>query len=182
MYDGFLVNNLTDTRLHTYQSITPCQSFYVYLFLLTGTPDGHLFIYDAQYGHGKSLLYHPDAHDLGVTCCAFSPEPAHPASTCMYITLHITVRNLIADKFAKVQRVLLNTSQRCVWKQSEFYFSGMASVVSEDSGCFFLMASGGFDNMIKLWDFAAQLGSTSKLPVCVSLSTSHSVICFITAQ
>ena len=41
---------------------------------VSGTPDGYLFVYDAKFGHGKPLHYQPDAHDLGVTCCAFSPS------------------------------------------------------------------------------------------------------------
>ena len=41
---------------------------------VVGTPDGYLFVYDAKFGHGKPLHYQPDAHDLGVTCCAFSPS------------------------------------------------------------------------------------------------------------
>ena len=41
--------------------------------IISGTPNGDLRIWDAKFGHGRPLLCQPDAHDLGVTCCEFSP-------------------------------------------------------------------------------------------------------------
>ena len=42
-------------------------------FLVSGSSDGDLNVWDAQYGHGKCLQCVPECHDLGVTCCDFSP-------------------------------------------------------------------------------------------------------------
>ena len=43
------------------------------LFLVSGSSDGDLNVWDALYGHGKYLQCVPECHDLGVTCCDFSP-------------------------------------------------------------------------------------------------------------
>ena len=42
-------------------------------FVISGSCNGDLMVWDAMYGHGKNLAYESEAHDLGVTCCDFSP-------------------------------------------------------------------------------------------------------------
>ncbi len=42
-------------------------------FLISGSTNGDLCIWDAVYGHNRYLLIELEAHDLGVTCCQFSP-------------------------------------------------------------------------------------------------------------
>ena len=42
-------------------------------YLATGSPTGDLRLWDACYGHGKPLVHELNAHDLGISCCAFSP-------------------------------------------------------------------------------------------------------------
>ena len=42
-------------------------------YVVTGSNNGDLRIWDAKYGHGKYLIQELDGHDLGVTCAEFSP-------------------------------------------------------------------------------------------------------------
>ena len=42
-------------------------------YIVTGSNNGDLRIWDAKYGHGKYLVQELDGHDLGVTCAEFSP-------------------------------------------------------------------------------------------------------------
>lgn len=42
-------------------------------FIVSGSSDGDLQVWDAQYGHGVSMLLLLEGHDLGVTSCEFSP-------------------------------------------------------------------------------------------------------------
>ncbi|KAL8612934.1 hypothetical protein ACOMHN_001017 [Nucella lapillus] len=42
-------------------------------YLVSGGPNGDLYVWDAAFGHGRYLSLKVDAHDLGVTCCEFSP-------------------------------------------------------------------------------------------------------------
>lgn len=44
------------------------------MFLVSGSTAGDLKLWDARYGHGRCLLTRPEAHDLGVTGCHFSPQ------------------------------------------------------------------------------------------------------------
>ena len=41
--------------------------------IVSGCSNGELRFWDAKYGHDPALLELNDAHDLGVTTCAFSP-------------------------------------------------------------------------------------------------------------
>ncbi|ELU10109.1 hypothetical protein CAPTEDRAFT_93086 [Capitella teleta] len=76
-------------------------------FLIAGSSGGDVRVWDALYGHGRRLAMQHEAHDLGVTCVAVSPN----------------------------------------------YGSAEAHQVH------YLLASGGFDNMLKLWDILATPGS-----------------------
>ncbi|XP_076456029.1 LOW QUALITY PROTEIN: WD repeat, SAM and U-box domain-containing protein 1-like [Babylonia areolata] len=96
-------------------------------FLVSGSPNGDLHVWDAEFGHGRYLSLKVDAHDLGVTCCEFSPTFG---SACK------------AD-----------------------------SVVAQ-----LLLATGGKDHLIKLWTFAAQLGSADVLLKCHAELPGHSDI------
>ena len=83
-------------------------------FIVSGSCNGDIQVWDAIYGHGKCLKYIDEGHDLGVSCCQFSPT------------------------------------------------YGSAKSVSTDSGCVtFMLASGGQDDVIKLWNFEAVIGSAS---------------------
>ncbi|XP_046563598.1 WD repeat, SAM and U-box domain-containing protein 1-like [Haliotis rubra] len=79
-------------------------------FVVSGSTDGHLRVWDAKFGHGRELAYELDGHDLGVTCCEFSPK---------------------------------------------YGSAGKASSHVAN----FLLATGGKDNMVKLWEFTGQIGS-----------------------
>lgn len=81
-------------------------------FLVSGSSDGDLNVWDAQFGHGKYLQCVPECHDLGVTCCDFSPT----------------------------------------------YGSGSQS---DPSRVHFLLATSGQDDLVKLWDFISDVGTTT---------------------
>ena len=42
-------------------------------YLVSGSINGDVRVWDAKFGHGKCLASELDGHDLGVTCCEFSP-------------------------------------------------------------------------------------------------------------
>ena len=42
-------------------------------FLISGSSNGDLRIWDALYGTNRNLFLELEAHDLGVTCCDYSP-------------------------------------------------------------------------------------------------------------
>ena len=42
-------------------------------YIVSGSGNGDLRIWDAKYGHGKALVQELDGHDLGVTGAEFSP-------------------------------------------------------------------------------------------------------------
>lgn len=83
-------------------------------FIVSGSCNGDLQVWDAKFGHGKCLKYIDEGHDLGVSCCQFSPT------------------------------------------------YGSAKSVSSDNGTVtFIFASGGQDDLIKIWNFQAVLGSAA---------------------
>lgn len=43
-------------------------------FIISGSSNGDLRVWDAKYGHGKVFTYTLEGHDLGVTSCDFSPH------------------------------------------------------------------------------------------------------------
>lgn len=43
-------------------------------YLSTGSTLGDIRIWDARFGHGRHLALEKEVHDLGVTCCQFSPS------------------------------------------------------------------------------------------------------------
>ncbi|XP_064644227.1 WD repeat, SAM and U-box domain-containing protein 1-like isoform X2 [Lineus longissimus] len=81
-------------------------------YLVSGSTNGDLRLWDAQFGHSKCLLYELDGHDLGVACCEFSPT----------------------------------------------YGSGASQDVVQAS---FLLATGGNDNNVKLWDVMSFPGTAN---------------------
>lgn len=51
-------------------------------FIISGSCNGDIQVWDARYGHGKCLKY-IEGHDLGVSCCQFSPT--YGSAKCKYI-------------------------------------------------------------------------------------------------
>ncbi|XP_059179125.1 WD repeat, SAM and U-box domain-containing protein 1-like [Physella acuta] len=86
-----------------------------------GDMGGDMLVWDAQFGHGKFLTRIHDCHDLGVSCCAFSPT-----------------------------------------------FGSAGDSSRSDSPHKFLLATGGKDNLVKLWIFTGHVGSVD---VSVKLET-----------
>lgn len=82
-------------------------------FIVSGSCNGDIQVWDAKYGHGKCLKLIIEGHDLGVSCCRFSPT----------------------------------------YGSAKF---------STDNGCVtFMFASGGQDDVVKVWNFEAVLGSVA---------------------
>lgn len=42
-------------------------------YIVSGSSDGDLQVWDGKFGHGVSLYLNLEGHDLGVMCCEFSP-------------------------------------------------------------------------------------------------------------
>uniref|UniRef100_A0A2C9LBD3 WD repeat, SAM and U-box domain-containing protein 1 n=1 Tax=Biomphalaria glabrata TaxID=6526 RepID=A0A2C9LBD3_BIOGL len=84
-----------------------------------GDLGGDMLVWDASFGHGKNLTRVHDCHDLGVTCCSFSPKCGMPDSH--------------SDSLKK-----------------------------------YLIATCGNDNLVKLWNLVAEVGSIN---VTVKLET-----------
>ena len=42
-------------------------------FLASTSTNGDIRLWDSAYGHGRHLHHEINGHDLGVTCCGFSP-------------------------------------------------------------------------------------------------------------
>lgn len=96
-------------------------------YLVSGSPNGDLYVWDACFGHGRYLSLKVDAHDLGVTCCGFSPTYGSARNpSCTTVNL--------------------------------------------------LLATGGKDDLVKLWTFAAEIGSPAVLLKCRDSLPGHSDI------
>lgn len=92
-------------------------------YIVSGSTLGDLRFWDARFGHGRHLALVKEAHDLGVTCCQFSPSigaqgKPKPRQNC----------NLVPQGA----------------------FPGPSSEVSGGS-CMYLLASGGNDDAVKIW-------------------------------
>ncbi|XP_076437330.1 WD repeat, SAM and U-box domain-containing protein 1-like [Babylonia areolata] len=96
-------------------------------YLVSGTPNGDLYVWDAAFGHGRYLSLKVNAHDLGVTCCEFSPT-----------------FGTAGEEKGSESRLLL--------------------------------ATGGKDNLVKLWTFRAQVGSPEVRLKCHNALPGHTDI------
>jgi hypothetical protein len=68
---------------------------------VSGSPNGDLYVWDAMFGHGRCLSLKVDAHDLGVTCCEFSPTFG---TACKKIFFSILVFSINYDIFVFVRQ------------------------------------------------------------------------------
>ena len=68
---------------------------------MSGSADGDLMVWDAQFGHAKSLYLELLGHDLGVMACDFSPTYG-TAGMCYHITVPFVTYILIVFFLDKV--------------------------------------------------------------------------------
>lgn len=71
---NIIVKYLNFRRFHGHESsVVACAFTPDSNFVVSGSTGGDLKVWDAKYGHGKFVAFVLECHDLGVTCCDFSP-------------------------------------------------------------------------------------------------------------
>jgi WD40 repeat protein len=127
-------------------------------FIISGSNKGDLRMWDARYGHSKCLKFILDAHDLGVTCCEFSPSYGSADSGTIDTTSASQVHFLFAscgfDNDIKLWDVLTYSGSANVKLELRDTLKGHEAPVMvicfNPSGN--LIASGAGDKTVRLWD------------------------------
>lgn len=114
-------------------------------YITTGSTLGDIRIWDARFGHGRHLALEKEAHDLGVTCCQFSPG----------IGAHGTII------WSRTTTIKLSC---------RLSFAGPNPEVG--GSCMYLMATGGNDNLVKLWRVTANV-ATEVVLNCYTVMEGH---------
>uniref|UniRef100_A0A914UTW8 WD repeat, SAM and U-box domain-containing protein 1 n=1 Tax=Plectus sambesii TaxID=2011161 RepID=A0A914UTW8_9BILA len=134
-------------------------------FLLTGSSVGELRMWDARYGLGQHMALEREAHDLGVTCAAFSPVATSTAAVAAAVDCdappspspksHTTY--LLAtggnDDLVKLWHVRSPHPAKVVFEQYaslEGHTHNVMCVAFSASGS--MLASGGGDKCVIVWD------------------------------
>lgn len=140
------------------------------LFLISGSANGDLRVWDSKYGHCKDLAYILDAHDLGVTCIEFYKKTDCPnvykLATCgmdhlVKIWLFSTGPPGSTD---------VHVSNIVTLKGHE---AAVMCVAWSPSGK--ILASGGGDHTIRLWNpdsghIISSIQGHSRYVTCISFS------------
>ncbi|KAK7092291.1 WD repeat, SAM and U-box domain-containing protein 1-like [Littorina saxatilis] len=122
-------------------------------FLVSGCPNGDLFVWDAAYGHGRYLSLKIDAHDMGVTCCEFSPTFGSASKTdCLVVNLLLATCG--KDHLVKLWTFTAQVGSSEVLLKCHASLPGHSDFVM---CCAFsplgnLLASGSLDKSIRLWN------------------------------
>ncbi|KAL4229143.1 WD repeat [Mactra antiquata] len=124
-------------------------------YIVSGSSDGDLQVWDAKYGHGVAILLLLEGHDLGVTCCEFSPtygmnvSDGPPTGTSRFL-----LATSGQDDLVKLWDFVSVNSTTSVLLKEKYILKGHTGSVMQ---CRFslngkLLASGSIDKTVRLWD------------------------------
>ncbi|XP_064612039.1 WD repeat, SAM and U-box domain-containing protein 1-like [Liolophura sinensis] len=148
---------LTKTLTGHEESVVACDFSPDGNYLASGSPAGDIRIWDGQYGHGKCLLLELDAHDLGVTCCEFSPTYVQgPNSSGTTQTAHYVLVTAGQDDAIRIWELVADVgslNMRLTLRDTLLGHTGpIMCIAFGRQGA--LLASGSGDKTVRLWDAA----------------------------
>lgn len=147
-------------------------------FLVSGSSNGDIHVWDASFGHGRCLSLKVDAHDLGVTCCEFSPTFGTACKENISVA-HLLLATGGKDHLVKLWKFKAKVGSIEVLMKCQSELIGHTDTVVS---CAFspagdLLASGSFDKSVRLWDpmrgiaFFAIENSHERILTCCAFST-----------
>ncbi|KAL5018254.1 hypothetical protein ScPMuIL_003976 [Solemya velum] len=142
--------------------------------IVSGSTKGDLRVWDAKYGHGKNLAVVLNAHDLGVTCCVFSPifgTAEDKGSMAGHGLVHHLLASTGQDNLVKLWDFVSEVGGATVQVELRAELCGHTGPVM---ACSFspngkLLASGSIDKTLRLWNPASGQ--------CLTVIEAHTRLC-----